>query len=109
MLAFIGVANACSGGADQRSGQNLSVINGCTACHAVDATQKIGPSWVGLYGSQVELVGGALVTADDVYLRESILEPNAKIVKGYTQGAMPAISLTEAEIDALIVYIAGVK
>ena len=90
------------------AGQNLAVVKGCSACHSVDDTTKIAPPWRGLYGKQIELNDGSLVTVDDAYLIESIKEPNAKIVKGFTKGAMPAISLSEEEINSLIAYIKSV-
>lgn len=91
------------------AGQNLAMLKGCSACHSVDDTTKIAPPWRGLYGSQIELDDGSLITVDDAYLIESIKEPNAKIVKGFTKGAMPAIALTEEEINSLIAYIKSVK
>ena len=106
ILGVLGAATACgSPGPSPEAGQNLAVLKGCSACHAVDDTTKIAPPWRGLYGSRIELDDGSLVTADDAYLIESIKEPNAKIVKGFTKGAMPAISLTDEEINALVVYI----
>lgn len=86
-------------------GQNLAVLKGCSACHSSDATTKIAPPWSGLYASQVELNDGTLVLVDDAYLIESIKDPNAKIVNGYTRGAMPIITLTDQEIAALVAYI----
>ena len=110
MLLFMGLLVSCSSTVSSpEAGQNLSVIKGCSACHAVDVTPKIGPSWVGLYGSQVELTDGSFVIGDEAYLIESIKEPNAKIVQGYTRGAMPGISLTDDELNALVAYIKNVK
>ena len=91
------------------AGQNLAVLKGCTSCHSVDNTTKIAPSWQGLYGSEIELNDSSLVTADDEYLIESIKDPNAKIVKGFTRGSMPSISLTDDEINAIVAYIKSVK
>jgi cytochrome c oxidase subunit 2 len=109
MLAvwILGLLSACgSTDVGPEAGQNLAVLKGCAACHAVDdIPDKLGPTWAGLYGSQVELSDGSFVTADETYLIESIEEPNAKIVKGYSKGSMPAISLTQAELNALVAYI----
>ena len=107
---LIFVAACGSSDPSPEAGQNLAVTKGCSACHAVDATaSKIGPTWVGLYGSQVELDDGSFVIADEVYLREAIIEPSAKITKGYSKGSMPGISLTEEEANSLIAYIKSVK
>jgi len=109
MLGLL-VMTACGSSAPSpEAGQNLAVLKGCTSCHSVDDRTKIAPPWSGLYGSQIELSDGNQVTVDDAYLIESIKDPNAKIVKGFTRGAMPPISLTDEEIDALVAYIKSVK
>ncbi|MGD8403365.1 MAG: cytochrome c [Anaerolineales bacterium] len=109
MTVFFFVAACSSTTTSPEAGQNLAVQKGCAACHSVDETDKIGPTWVGLYGSQVELVDGTFVTADDEYLVGSIEDPNVKIVKGFTKGSMPLVSLTDEEITAIVAYIKGVK
>jgi len=110
VLGILGGVSACGNtGAGSTDGQAVAVMKGCTACHAVDDTPKIGPTWVGLYGSQVELDDGSSVSADEAYLVEAIEEPNAKIVKGYALGSMPAIPLTEEELNALVDFIKSVK
>lgn len=110
-LGMLGIATACgsNAGASPEAGQNLALQKGCAACHSVDETDKIGPTWVGLYGSQVELADGTFVTANEGYLIESIKEPNAKIVKGFSKGAMPPVPLADEEIDSLVAYIKSVK
>ena len=90
---------------DPFAGKDLAASKGCLACHPADTSTKIGPSWVGLYGSQVNLNDGTSVVADDAYLEESILDPNAKIVAGYTPYAMPAIPLTDLELRSIVEYI----
>ena len=107
---ILGLASAC-GSVDvgPEAGQNLAVIKGCAACHAVDETPKIGPTWVGLYDSQVELDDGSFLLADETYLMESIKDPNAKIVNGFSKGSMPLVSLTDDEVNALVAYIKSVK
>lgn len=79
---------------------------GCQACHSLDGTRLTGPSFQGLYGSTHGLADGSSVEVDDNYLRESILEPSAKIVEGYAN-VMPASygGLTEDELTALIAFI----
>ena len=90
-------------------GEDLAVMKGCMACHAVDGSLKIGPTWVGLFGSQVSLNDGTTLLADEAYLEESILEPNAKIVEGYSPSSMPVVDLTPSEVQTLIDYIKSVK
>jgi len=109
-LGLLGLIVACGNvSASAEYGQNLAVLKGCSACHSVDDATKIGPPWKGLYGSQIELNDSSIVTADEAYLRESIEDPNAKIVNGFSKGSMPPISLTDEEIDSLVEYIKSVK
>ncbi len=77
----------------------------CANCHKADGSGRC-PTLVGLYGSTVQLAGGATVKADDAYIRESILQPAAKIVAGY-QPVMPTFQglVTEEGVVQLIEYI----
>ena len=81
---------------------------GCMACHSVDGTTagKTGPTFKGLYGSQVKLVGKPAVRADDAYLTRSITDPGADIVQGHEPG-MPSFRgvLSEGEIRSVVMYI----
>ena len=83
---------------------------GCLNCHAVDGKEKIGPNFHGLYGSKVPLEGGKSVTADEEYLRESIMDPGAKIVKGYPN-VMPTFKATlpREDTDAVVEYLKTLK
>jgi cytochrome c2 len=78
----------------------------CDRCHTLDGSHSIGPTFKGLYGSQVPLMGGKVVTADEDYIRESILFPNAKIVKGYAP-VMPSFKglITDKDVDDLVAFI----
>ena len=101
--------NACAPQANPANGQNLALLKGCASCHPADNQVKLAPTWLGLYGAKVELDDGTVIVADEPYLIESIKEPNAKIVSGYTNGTMPLIPLTEEEIADLVAYIKSVK
>ena len=82
------------------------------SCHSLDGTKLVGPTWKGLYGSQVELADGNTVTADDAYLLESILDPNAQIVKGFPANVMPTTYgelLTDEQIQDIIEFIKTVE
>lgn len=70
-------------------GQKWASDFGCVGCHSVDGSAMVGPTWLGLFSSQQELSDGATTTADEAYIRESILNPAAKIVAGYAN-VMPA-------------------
>ncbi|MEJ7709241.1 MAG: cytochrome c oxidase subunit II [Pyrinomonadaceae bacterium] len=101
-----------SGGANQESpitsGEKLFQANGCVSCHQAQVATAVarGPSLIGLFGSQVKLEGGSSVTADEEYIRESILNPRAKLVAGYLP-IMPTFQgqLTEEQVLQLIAYI----
>lgn len=86
-------------------GQALVAANGCAACHSINGATGIGPTWFQLAGSQVPLSGGATVPADDAYLTESILMPQAKIVAGFENQLMPAYSFTEEQVADIVAYI----
>jgi cytochrome c oxidase subunit 2 len=88
------------------SGEKLVAKFACSTCHTIDGKPGTGPTWKSLGGAQVELADGTKVAADDAYLRESIAEPNAKIVKGF-QPLMPSFKsqLTPKQVDALVAYI----
>lgn len=79
--------------------------NGCFACHSTDGSIIVGPSWAGLYGSDVELSDGSVVVADDAFIHESILDPNAKIVAGFPANAMPQYTLSDDEVADIIEFI----
>jgi len=78
----------------------------CTACHNSTKEKLIGPGLAGIYNTQRELEGGMTLLADENYLRESILNPSAKISKGYANQMTPfAGLLSEEELSGLIEYI----
>ena len=95
-------------------GKRLAQLYGCVACHAAaeQAEAKSGPTWRGLYGRRrpVFVAGKPLeITADQAYLRESMLQPTAKIAAGFEKGefAMPSYAgvLSEAQVESLILFI----
>ncbi|MCA1962523.1 MAG: c-type cytochrome [Prosthecobacter sp.] len=98
-------------------GARLYQMFGCMACHSTDGSTvgKVGPSWKGLYGSEREIAKGmkGKVKADAAYLRESILNPGAKVVKGFEKfdTGMPIYAgiLNDSQIDSLILYIETLK
>jgi len=94
-------------------GRRVAQMYGCVACHATEDTSiaKLGPPWKGLYGRERTFATGTVRTiADDAYIRESILNPAAKVVSGYEAG-MPSFAgvLTDAHIDSLILYIKSLR
>ena len=85
-------------------GQRLAQSLGCLACHSVDGSKGVGPSWQGLYNEPVTLADGSTIKADEGYIKESVLNPGAKIVKGYA-AIMPAFTPSDQELNALIAFI----
>ena len=103
------LAGGRSTGTAAQNGERLFSDLACITCHKNDSTGR-GPSLLGVFGSQVELTDGHKVTADENYLRESIMNSQAKIVKGY-QGIMPAFQgmVSEENLMQLIAYINTLK
>ena len=87
------------------SGQLLVAANGCAACHSINGAQGIGPTWFGLFGSEVELTDGTAVIADEAYITESIKAPQAKIVAGFETQLMPTYGFTDEQIADIVAYI----
>src|SRR4051812_16769737 len=92
-------------------GEKLYHQYGCSTCHDLQGKGP-GPSFIGVYGSTVRLDDGSTVVADDAYIRESILQSQAKVVLGF-KGIMPVFQgqLDEDQVRALIEFVKalGVK
>lgn len=88
------------------AGERLYRQRGCQQCHSLDGTVGTGPTFKGLFGEKAVLLRGETAVVDEDYLRESILEPNNKIVAGYGP-VMPTFKgrLKDKEITALIEFI----
>jgi cytochrome c oxidase subunit 2 len=102
-----------SGGAPEGSladaGQKLFQDLACNTCHRPDA-QGRGPVLEGLFGKTVTLQNGETITVDEAYVRESILNPAAKITAGF-QPIMPTFQglVTEEQLLELIEYVKALK
>ncbi len=92
-------------GGEMVSGADLFTAKNCQTCHNPN-NDNLGPYLEGLFGTEETLEGGATVLVDENYLRESILDPTAKMVAGY-QALMPTYQgqLNEEELAGLIQYI----
>jgi cytochrome c oxidase subunit 2 len=99
-----------SGLPPEELGKKLYNTRSCAACHSLDGTRIIGPTFKGVFGRTEDIEGGTKVVVDENYIRESILEPQAKIVKGYPP-TMPVFRglLKDNEIDAIIAFLKTVK
>lgn len=93
-------------------GEKLFQVKACAGCHSVaDKTVKVGPALFQKFGTEEDFSDGTKIKFDENYLRESILEPNKHIVKGFQPNVMPSFQgqLSEVELSALIEYIKTLK
>jgi len=99
------LAGGITSGSLAANGETLFQQLGCPTCHRSDI-QGRGPNLAGVFGRQVQLEDGRTVLADENYIRESILSPNAKIVSGF-KPIMPTFQglVSEDQLTALVAYI----
>jgi cytochrome c oxidase subunit II len=90
-------------------GEKLVKKSGCLTCHSLDGSAGTGPSYKGIFGHKGVLANGEAYTADENYIRESILRPNAKIVKGFENGNMPPFVFKDNKLDDIIAYMKTLK
>ncbi|PKO95590.1 MAG: cytochrome c oxidase subunit II [Bacteroidetes bacterium HGW-Bacteroidetes-9] len=91
-------------------GRRLVELNGCIACHSADGTKIVGPSFKGVYGHSVVVETDGKereIIADDEYIKRSIYEPNADVVKGFVKGQMISYKnqLKDEEVAKIIEYL----
>jgi cytochrome c oxidase subunit 2 len=95
-------------------GKQLVQKIGCNACHSVDGTKIVGPSYLGIFGHDVTVVTNGkerTIKVDDAYIRRSVLDPNADVVKGFNKGLMLSYKdqLTDEQIGNIIEYIKSLQ
>lgn len=109
-MAMAGASRAAAAtpvaGADAQvaQGQALAQSKGCVACHSVDGSPRVGPTWKGLHGKTETMKDGSTAQVDELYLRSFIRNPQARGVKGFAP-VMPRIELSDDELAALVAYI----
>ena len=92
-------------------GERLFKLKGCVACHSTDGTKLVGPTWKGLFGSQVAVLAEgkeSTVTADDEYITRSIRHPPKEVVKGFAP-QMPQADLKDRDVADLVAFIKGLR
>ena len=100
--------------ADSLTGKDRGAMlyekQGCSTCHSIDGSAKVGPSWKGIFGKMESMTAGEPMKIDENYIRESIMDPQAHIVMGFAP-AMPTYQgkLSDKDIDGLIEYIKSLK
>lgn len=89
--------------ADQ--GEEVAASNGCASCHSIDGSEGAGPSWKGIYNTEVDIGTGSVVV-DAAYIKTAIVDPNAQVSSGYG-ASMPSFKgkLSDEEIKAIVEYI----
>jgi len=92
-----------------RTGQSVAEQKGCLGCHTIDGGTAVGPSWLGLIGSTREFQDGTSVIADADYIRQSVKDPKAKIVKDFLDLMLTDLEVSDRDIDAIIAYIETLK
>ena len=82
----------------------------CQGCHSTDGSARVGPSFKGIFGKEETMSDGSKVKVDENYIRESLMDPAAKIVNGYNP-VMPTFKgqLRDSQIDGIIEYIKSLK
>ena len=89
-----------------RLGEQLYSKQACNTCHSIDGSVKVGPSWLGHWGETRSFMDGTSAVMDANYVAESIVNPQAHIVEGFGNAAMPAYpNLTERQLAGIVAYI----
>lgn len=86
------------------TGQRLFAEKGCVACHTIDGSPGVGPTLKALLGREESLADGTTVVVDETFIEEQIRFPNKRPIKGFPP-IMPALPLTDAEVEALVAYV----
>lgn len=98
---------------DKPVGKDLLAVKGCLACHSLDGSKLIGPSFKGIWGHPATVITDGVereVMVDEAYVRQSILDPSSDLVKGY-QNLMPsqAAIVDSSDIEGIIEFLKELK
>lgn len=112
LIALTGVLMACGSDGEVtldltpagEAGRQVAQGKGCAACHGGNGQGGVGPTFEGLFGKRVEFDDGTTIVADEAYIVESITDPAARRVDGYTL-PMPETNLSDDEIASIVTYI----
>jgi cytochrome c oxidase subunit 2 len=106
------LAQVGSGGPpDPARGERAFKLKGCVSCHTTDGSKLVGPTWKGLWGSQVAVLTEGkemTVTADEDYIKRSINHPPKEVVKGFAP-QMPKADLKERDVADLVAFIKSLQ
>ena len=94
-------------------GKMLYEKKGCISCHSINGTKVVGPTWQDMWGNNIPLEGGMTVKGDEAYVRESILQPSAKIHQGFASAgglsAMPPFALKDYEVESIMGFMKSIS
>jgi cytochrome c oxidase subunit II len=98
--------------ADEPPGLTLMKQNACVTCHSQDGSRIVGPSFKGLFGKKEIVITNGVereITIDEEYIKRSVYEPNADVVKGYSPGLMPSQKdkITDEDVQKIVDYMKG--
>ena len=87
-------------------GELLYTAKGCKACHSLDGSRLVGPSFKDVYGNTFDTREGVQIVVDDAYIRESILTPNVSVIAGYEPVMTPYEgNISDKEIEAITAWL----
>jgi len=104
--------NPDSFAANSPEAKGMDIFNrmACNACHSIDGSLKLGPSIKNQYGKEIRHIDGTVMIINDIYIRESLINPLKHIAEGYTP-IMPSYKpvLSDEDVANLIAYIKALK
>ena len=91
-------------------GRKLYEHKGCVSCHTLDGSPRVGPSWLGIWDTDVKTTDGRVIHVDAAYVRKSMMTPLADVVANYPE-SMPSFEgqLSDSQIASLTALIASLK
>jgi cytochrome c oxidase subunit II len=85
-------------------GEAIAQDVGCLSCHSTGTADGLGPGLGGIWGTERQFEDGTTAVVDEAYLRRSIVDPDAQVVAGFMP-IMPALPLSDAELDDVVAYL----
>ena len=95
-------------GATALAGRDLADRQGCAGCHSANGESSVGPTWKGIWHTDVRLTDGSSAFVDPAYIARSIAHPDAQVVHGF-QPIMPPFDLSRAQVAELVAYIQALR
>lgn len=113
LFALILALGCTKGQSSPKDGAALLREKQCLTCHTLDGKKLVGPSFKGVFGKKETVITKGKereITVDEAYLRQSIKNPNADVVKGYPPNTMAIlVPVNDQEIEVMIKYLKTLK